>query len=246
MARTGGHRIRCNARWLATPILLVGAAVVAFAVWFGDVPILQVAAGVAVLTGAAAVVLFDRELVLTRREHGAERAALAKEYVEMYAARLRERLHANAVLVPPLPEESALAAAAGSVPAEITIAETTAETTAESTTESSTESSEAEPVEEPVEVVAQAESETDATVEPEAAPEPVQVTAEVEAPEASEETPAVKDTDEEMWDAYDAPTVVDLIAYEVRARLAEDERKDAEAAKVAESSDSEQQQVAAG
>lgn len=191
---------------MATPILLIGAAMVGFAVWFGDVPILQVAGGVAVLTGIAAVVVFDRELVQTRREHGAERARLAKEYVEMYAARLRERLHANAVPVPPLPEESALAA---------TAATAEAEPQAASTSETD------------------AESEPTTAVEPKAEPAPVAAVASTESAE-------------EMWDSQDAPTVVDLIAYEVRARIAEDERKEAEAARAAEQTDADQVAAASG
>jgi hypothetical protein len=185
MPRTRNHRIRSFARWLATPLLVLDAALIGYAVWSGQVPVLRIAAVSAFVVAVTAVALFDFELVRNRREHGAERAAQAKAYIELYTQRLREHLHATAVPVPRLPEEEALAARA--------IGDTTAD------------------------------------VEPEGAEQP-KILDPATAPVPK---PAIPRSEEDLWDDQDAPTVVDLIAYEVRARLAEDERKEREAAAAA-------------
>jgi hypothetical protein len=184
MPRSGDHRIRSLARLLATPLLLLDAALIGYAVWSGEVPVLRIAAVSAFIVAVTVVALFDFELVRNRRDHGAERAAQAKAYIELYAQRLREHIHASAVPVPRLPEEEAMAARA--------IGDTTVES---------------EGAEQPK------------VFDPATAPVP---------------KPATLRPDEDLWDDQDAPTVVDLIAYEVRARLAEDERKEQEAATAAE------------
>ena len=183
MPRSGDHRIRSLARLLATPLLLLDAALIGYAVWSGEVPVLRIAAVSAFIVAVTVVALFDFELVRNRRDHGAERAAQAKAYIELYAQRLREHIHASAVPVPRLPEEEALAARA--------IGDTTAP----------------------------GKSDYKDAVEPEGA-EQLDAAAK----------PAVSRSEEDLWDDQDAPTVVDLIAYEVRARLAEDERTEQEAA----------------
>ncbi|WP_460520230.1 hypothetical protein [Flindersiella endophytica] len=146
--------------------------------------VLRIAAVSAFVVAVTVVALFDFELVRNRRDHGAERAAQAKAYIELYAQRLREHIHATAVPVPRLPEEEAMAARAIG----------------------------------------------DTTVEPEGAEQP-KVFDPATAPVPKPATPRAE---EDLWDDQDAPTVVDLIAYEVRARLAEDERKEREAAAAAD------------
>lgn len=195
MPRSGDHRIRSLARWLATPLLLLDAVLIGYAVWSGEVPVLRIAAVSAFIVAVTVVALFDFELVRNRRDHGAERAAQAKAYIELYAQRLREHIHASAVPVPRLPEEEAMAARA--------IGDTT---------------------EEPSAVVEPAVVEP-AVVEPDGAEQPTFDPATAPVPK-----PAISRSEEDLWDDQDAPTVVDLIAYEVRARLADDERKEREAA----------------
>jgi hypothetical protein len=195
MPRSGDHRIRSLARLLATPLLLLDAALIGYAVWSGEVPVLRIAAVSAFIVAVTVVALFDFELVRNRRDHGAERAAQAKAYIELYAQRLREHIHASAVPVPRLPEEEALAARA--------IGDTTAP-------EKSDHKDAVEP-----EGAEQLAATARPALDPATAPVP---------------KPAVSRSEEDLWDDQDAPTVVDLIAYEVRARLAEDERAEQEAA----------------
>ncbi|MEQ7125536.1 hypothetical protein ABN034_13565 [Actinopolymorpha sp. B11F2] len=89
MARSGDHRIRHLARWVATPTLLLAAAAVLYAAYQRDVPILIGAAVVALVAGVIAVVVFDVELIRSRRAHGADRVAQARAYAAMYAAHVR-------------------------------------------------------------------------------------------------------------------------------------------------------------
>src|SRR5262245_20734880 len=203
MPRSGDHRIRSLARWLATPLLLLDAVLIGYAVWSGAVPVLRIAAVSAFVVAVTVVALFDFELVRNRRDHGAERGAQVKAYIELYAQRLREHIHASPVPVPRLPEEEAMAARA--------IGDTTA----------------ADKSEVPVAVAASAATAATAAVavEPEGAEQPRFDPATAPVP-----TPTIPRSEEDLWDDQDAPTVVDLIAYEVRARLAEDERKEHEAA----------------
>ncbi|GAB3409650.1 hypothetical protein GCM10027569_24130 [Flindersiella endophytica] len=163
---------------------MLDAVLIGYAVWSGEVSVLRIAAVSAFVVAVTVVALFDFELVRNRRDHGAERAAQAKAYIELYAQRLREHIHATAVPVPRLPEEEAMAARAIG----------------------------------------------DTTVEPEGAEQP-KVFDPATAPVPKPATPRAE---EDLWDDQDAPTVVDLIAYEVRARLAEDERKEREAAAAAD------------
>jgi hypothetical protein len=194
MPRSRNHRIRSFARLLATPLLLLDAVLVGYAVWSGQVPVLRIAAVSAFVVAVTAVALFDFELVRNRREHGAERAAQAKAYIELYTQRLREHLHATAVPVPRLPEEEAIASRA--------IGDTTAE-----------------PEGAEQRVHAATAKRENVVLDPATAPVP---------------KPAIPRSEEDLWDDQDAPTVVDLIAYEVRARLAEDERAEREAAAAAD------------
>ncbi|HEY6740635.1 MAG TPA: hypothetical protein VI076_17465, partial [Actinopolymorphaceae bacterium] len=74
---------------MASPTLLAAAGFVAYACLRGDILLLQIAAAGALVAGVAGVVLFDAELIRTRRDHGADRASLAKSYAETYAAHIR-------------------------------------------------------------------------------------------------------------------------------------------------------------
>lgn len=171
MSVGGHHRNHSLARLLATPLLLAVAALVGFAVYRGQTVLLQVTAVMALAIGVVAVILFDRELVNARRDHGADRASLARSYMTMYAARVREQVEASSGVTLPLTGEELAAEEA--------------------------------PIEESV-------------VEPSngiASPLPVVV--ELSSVAAQTETP-------ELWENLrDAPTVVDLIAFEERAKLAE-------------------------
>lgn len=168
MSTGGHHRNHSLARLLATPLLLAVAALVGFAVYRGQTVLLQVTAVMALAIGVLAVILFDRELVNARRDHGADRASLARSYITMYAARVREQVEATSGVTLPLTGEELAAESA-----------------------------------EPVESV---ES-------PAVSPLPVVV--ELGSVAAQTETP-------ELWENLrDAPTVVDLIAFEERAKLAE-------------------------
>jgi hypothetical protein len=169
MSTGGGHRSHSVARLLAAPLLLAVAALVGFAVYRGQVVLLQVTAVMALAIGVLAVILFDRELVNARRDHGADRASLARSYMTMYAARVREQVQATSGVTLPLTAEEL--AEAEKPPAEV--------------------------------------EDADGVVTP------LPVAVDVGAVAGQTETP-------ELWENLrDAPTVVDLIAFEERAKLAE-------------------------
>jgi hypothetical protein len=174
MSVGGDHRSHSLARLLATPLLLAVAALVGFAVYRGQVVLLQVTAVIALGIGVLTVILFDRELVGARRDHAADRASLARSYMTMYAARVREQVAATSGVTLPL----------------------TAEELAEDA-----EKAEGAPAE-----------------EPEPAPSiasPLPAVVELGTVADQTETP-------ELWENLrDAPTVVDLIAFDERAKLAE-------------------------
>ena len=176
MSVGGHHRNHSLARLLATPLLLAVAALVGFAVYRGQTVLLQVTAVMALAIGVVAVILFDRELVNARRDHGADRASLARSYMTMYAARVREQVEATSGVTLPLTGEELAAEAVEPV-----------EAAAEA------------PVAEPSNGIAS----------------PLPVVVELSSVAAQTETP-------ELWENLrDAPTVVDLIAFEERAKLAE-------------------------
>ncbi len=176
MSVGGHHRNHSLARLLATPLLLAVAALVGFAVYRGQTVLLQVTAVMALAIGVVAVILFDRELVNARRDHGADRASLARSYMTMYAARVREQVEATSGVTLPLTGEELAAEAVE--PVEVAVEA---------------------PVAEPSNGIAS----------------PLPVVVELSSVAAQTETP-------ELWENLrDAPTVVDLIAFEERAKLAE-------------------------
>lgn len=89
MPRSGDHRIRHLARWVATPTLALAAGLVVFAAYDGRPTVLTGAAVAAVVAGIVAVAVFDVELIRSRRAHGADRVAQARSYAAMYAAHVR-------------------------------------------------------------------------------------------------------------------------------------------------------------
>lgn len=180
MSVGGHHRSHSLARLLATPLLLAVAALVGFAVYRGQTVLLQVTAVMALAIGVIAVILFDRELVNARRDHGADRASLARSYVTMYAARVREQVEAASGVTLPLTGEELAAEAVEPVEAAVEVADEA-------------------PVAEPSNGIAS----------------PLPVVVELSSVAEQTETP-------ELWENLrDAPTVVDLIAFEERAKLAE-------------------------
>lgn len=213
MSNGGDHRNHSLARLLATPFLLAVAVLIGFAVYRGDVLILRVAAVLALAVGVTVVLLFDRELVHARRDHGADRASLARSYMTMYAARVRDDVETSiGVTLPLTSEELAETAEAEAVAMAVAVAEAEAE---------SVEVAEAAPVAEDAVVAEAAEpSEDVAAADPDGGDangiaSPLPVVVEVGRTAAQTETP-------ELWENLrDAPTVVDLIAFEERAKLAE-------------------------
>lgn len=180
MSVGGHHRSHSLARLLATPLLLAVAALVGFAVYRGQTVLLQVTAVMALAIGVIAVILFDRELVNARRDHGADRASLARSYMTMYAARVREQVEATSGVTLPLTGEELAAEAVEPV-------------------EAAVEGVDEAPVAEPSNGIAS----------------PLPVVVELSSVAGQTETP-------ELWENLrDAPTVVDLIAFEERAKLAE-------------------------
>ncbi len=289
MARSGEHRIRHLARWVATPALLLAAALVVFATYDGGADLLTGAAFGALAAGILAVSVFDIELLRSRRNHGADRVAQARAYAAMYAAHVRvmsegfelsdprrtpaARARGQAVpvddplfgkrgrrigdepvdqmpatLPPPdltdVPvgaaadqEDERVAAIAARVHAadagQIDAVAADREAEVDATEPGS--GSEVPAADAPVEV-ADAPGEP-APVATEVAPVDQPGPASVPAAATLQPGPADADADEapaEMWnDFLDAPTVVDLMAWEVRARLAAEEervRQDEEAA----------------
>jgi len=214
MALTGHNRIRSTARRSATPILLASGGLAGYAVWIGEVPWLRIAVAVSVAAGLLAVVLFDVELVRERRDHAAERAVQAKAYIDLYARRLgahmQEAAGAQAEVsitgsAPPFAPTEAVAAS-------VQAWERQQEPLAESATRPAAvvDPTDRQPAQDTTE---RSTGEADAEV----ALEPPRVLPSVD---GGEQAP-------ELWqDQDEAPTVVDLIAYEMRARLAQEEGRE--------------------
>jgi hypothetical protein len=301
MVRSGDHRIRHLARWVATPTLVLAAAAVLFAAYEGSVSLLTGAAFGALAAGVLAVTVFDIELLRSRRHHGADRVAQARAYAAMYAAHVRVMAEGFALSDSrrtPVPDARGRAvptddplfgktASAGRapidgpvdgpadgvvdgpvdrMPADLPppdVAATAVPTDAGRAGDAQVAAIAARkaaqrPAVEEVLPAAEIAEPTDApaSTDVDAAPATAE-TASVDRPvpataPAATAFPSSADADDapaETWnDFLDAPTVVDLMAWEIRARLAaeeERERLDAEAA-AAEAADEQAAAEAAG
>ncbi|WP_020579452.1 hypothetical protein [Actinopolymorpha alba] len=291
MARSGDHRIRHLARWVATPVLLLAAAFVFFAVYQGETSMLTGAAVASLVAGVLAVAVFDIELIRSRRAHGAERVAQARSYAAMYAAHVRvmaegfalqahqsrkagraanvDEVAAASVVVDekPFVDEKPVTVAVPAVEVKASGDEKAVEpqdATIKVAAEKSSDEKAAKPQGATIEVAA--EKASDEKVEAGAAAaqqdaddqETPAAKASRDADSGNQDSAAKDSGDEvsdqrvkagaaavpiplakdgaagdtskapEMWDSLrDAPTVVDLMAWEVRARLAADEEQDA-------------------
>ncbi|MEQ4207999.1 hypothetical protein [Actinopolymorpha sp. B9G3] len=273
MARSGDHRIRHLARWVATPTLLLAAAAVLYAAYQRDVTILIGAAVVALVAGVIAVVVFDVELIRSRRAHGADRVAQARAYAAMYAAHVRVMAEGFALANPQVQAQrarEAVAAAERKVGPDDALSGTQGVTDAPRSSATTVEQvGEAAPTDTPPatiaatangqlvdaaahagRVVAEPAQSQDSVVQvAEGQDARAQETkaqdtqdgraqdtqdgkdapADVPTPAATAEpvdaVPADPDR-AEMWDNREAPTVVDLKAWEIRARVAAEEERE--------------------
>lgn len=221
MTHSGGHRVRSVARWVATPALLAAAGLAGYANMVGATLLLRVSTVVALAVAVGAVVLFDTQLVRARRAHNAERAALARSYAATYAAHIRvtdpgsPSEWAPVSDRPPEPWPAASSAPTVSVTTGGTPAPRSSRSNAVTRTAASTATPTAPAHDAPAPAVASHATPAH-SVASHAAPVP---TASEPANVTAEETHQSTDTTD-MWDALeDAPTVVDMLAWEERARV---------------------------
>lgn len=240
MGRRGDHRVRHLARWVATPILLLAAAVVFAAAYLRDVRLLTGAAVGALGAGIVAALVFDVELIRSRRAHGAERVAQARAYAAMYAEHLRLMAGPPApptrqtILSDAVPEPAPTREAAGSDPVLVHQGSQDAgPADAVPAVEAGAKPDEAQPA-------AAVAREVDAPVA-EHTPEPSEEAGDAAESDGAKPIPisaaraGSNDRDaeqaEDIWASGEEPTVVDLSAWEIRARIEAEERRKHEAAK---------------
>lgn len=213
MTHSGGHRVRSVARWVATPGLLLAAGLAGYATVVGATVLLRVSTVVALAVAVGAVVMFDTQLVRARRAHNADRAALARSYAATYAAHIRVTNPSSLEWAPVSDRKPEPWPAASSAP---TVSVTSGGTPAPRSAR-------------PLTASTGADGSTVSTGTPTAPTSP-----------AVPAAPVAQSPD--MWaELEDAPTVVDMLAWEERARVgivdAEQQPASSSAAKKAAAAD---------